>query len=63
MGMAGGMGFEFMPEADQGSMTAAIELQTGLRVEETTKIARKVDAWIEENMPEVNFYNTICRFG
>jgi len=58
MGMAGGMGFEFMPEADQGSMTASIELQTGLRVDETTKVARKVDAFIEENLPEAQFYYT-----
>ncbi len=56
--MAGGMGFEFMPEADQGNMIAAIELQTGLRVDETTKVARKVDAFIEENMPEAKFYYT-----
>ncbi len=56
--MAGGMGFEFMPEADQGSMTAAIELQTGLRVDETTKVARKVDAFIAEKMPEAKFYYT-----
>jgi len=58
MMMAGGMGFEFMPQADQGSMTAAIELQTGLRVDETTKVARKIDAFIEENMPEAQFYYT-----
>lgn len=58
MALAGGMGFEFMPEADQSSMTAAIELQTGLRVAETTKVARKVDAFIEEYMPEAKFYYT-----
>jgi len=58
MGIAGKLGFEFMPEADQGSMTAAIELQTGLRVDETSKVARKIDAWVEENLPEVIFYNT-----
>jgi HAE1 family hydrophobic/amphiphilic exporter-1 len=52
------MGFEFMPEADQGSMTAAIELQTGIRVDESKKVARKIDAYIEANMPEVKFYNT-----
>jgi HAE1 family hydrophobic/amphiphilic exporter-1 len=56
--MAGKMGFEFMPEADQGSMTAAIELQTGLRVDETTKVARKIDEFIKENMPEAKFYYT-----
>ena len=58
MMMAGGMGFEFMPEADQSSMTASIELQTGLRVDETTKVARLVDAFIAENMPEAQFYYT-----
>jgi len=58
MMMVGGMGFELMPQADQGSMTAAIELQTGLRVDETTKVARKIDAYIEENMPEAQFYYT-----
>ncbi len=58
MAVAGKLGFEFMPEADQGSMTAAIELQTGLRVDETTKIARRIDSWVEENLPEVLFYNT-----
>jgi HAE1 family hydrophobic/amphiphilic exporter-1 len=58
MMLAGKMGFEFMPEADQGSMTAAIELQTGMRVEETTKVARKVDQFINENLPEIDFYNT-----
>ncbi|MEN8157626.1 MAG: efflux RND transporter permease subunit [Bacteroidota bacterium] len=56
--MVGGMGFEFMPEADQGSISAAIELQTGLRVDETTKVARKIDSFIEEKMPEAKFYYT-----
>lgn len=56
--MARNMGFEFMPEADQGSMTAAIELQTGMRVDETTKVARKIDQFIKEHFPEIDFYNT-----
>ena len=56
--IAFGMGFEFMPEADQGRITAAIELQTGLRVDETTGIARKIDSYIEENIPETDMYNT-----
>jgi HAE1 family hydrophobic/amphiphilic exporter-1 len=60
MFMAGSMGFEFMPEADQGSITAAIELQTGLRVEETSRIARKIDGFVEENFPEVLIYNTMA---
>jgi HAE1 family hydrophobic/amphiphilic exporter-1 len=58
MAMAGSMGFEFMPEADQGSITAAIELQSGVRVEETSKIARKIDRYIEQNYPDVEIYNS-----
>jgi HAE1 family hydrophobic/amphiphilic exporter-1 len=58
MMMAGNMGFEFMPEADQGSMTVAIELQTGMRVDETTKVAREIDRFIQENIPEIDFFNT-----
>ena len=58
MMMAGKMGFEFMPEADQGSMTIAIELQTGMRVDETTKVARKIDKFIVDNFPEIDFFNT-----
>ncbi|PID91409.1 MAG: multidrug transporter AcrB [Bacteroidetes bacterium] len=52
------IGFEFMPEADQASMTAEIELQTGLRVEETVKVARQVDRFLAEKMPEAKFYYT-----
>jgi len=57
MGLAGSMGFEFMPEADQGSITAAIELQTGLRVEETSRVARRIDSYIAENFADVEIYN------
>ncbi|RPI43174.1 MAG: efflux RND transporter permease subunit, partial [Bacteroidetes bacterium] len=56
--LAGKVGFEFMPEADQSSIAATIELQTGLRVDETSRVARKIDAFIVENMPEVQYYNT-----
>jgi HAE1 family hydrophobic/amphiphilic exporter-1 len=57
MMLAGSMGFEFMPEADQGTITAAIELQTGIRVEEATKVARKIANFVQENFPEVEIYN------
>jgi len=56
--LAGSLGFEFLPEADQSSMTASIELQTGTRVDETKKVARKIDAFVEKNIPELEVYNT-----
>jgi len=47
------VGTDFMPESDEGRITAAIELQTGTRVEETVKITRKIEAIIKERYPEV----------
>jgi HAE1 family hydrophobic/amphiphilic exporter-1 len=44
---------DYMPVTDESSMNVAIELQTGLRVEETAKIARKIEGIIEERYPEI----------
>ncbi len=44
---------DFMPQTDESRMSAAVELQTGLRVEETSKIARKLESIIHERYPEV----------
>ena len=44
---------DFMPETDESSLRAAIELQTGLRVEETSKIARQIERIIKERYPEI----------
>jgi len=56
--LASRMGFEFMPESDQARIGASVELQTGLRVDETLKVARKIDRFIEEQIPETDMYNT-----
>jgi HAE1 family hydrophobic/amphiphilic exporter-1 len=47
------IGTDFMPESDESRMSAAIELQSGLRVEETTKVTRKLEQLIRERYPEV----------
>jgi hydrophobic/amphiphilic exporter-1 (mainly G- bacteria), HAE1 family len=47
------IGTDFMPESDESRISAAIELQTGTRVEETVKITRKVEQIIRERYPEV----------
>ena len=44
---------DFMPESDESSITASIELQTGTRVEETIKTARYLEDVIKEKFPEV----------
>jgi HAE1 family hydrophobic/amphiphilic exporter-1 len=50
---AGKIGAEFMPESDSSQITATIELQTGTRVEESSKIARQLEAFVKAEMPEV----------
>jgi hydrophobic/amphiphilic exporter-1 (mainly G- bacteria), HAE1 family len=49
---------ELMPQADQGQVTVEIELPAGTRVDETVKIARKIDAYIDANIPEKNLVST-----
>jgi hydrophobic/amphiphilic exporter-1 (mainly G- bacteria), HAE1 family len=44
---------DFMPETDESRLTAAVELQTGTRVEETIKTARYLENVIMEKYPEV----------
>ncbi len=44
---------DFMPEADESRITAEVELTTGLRVEETSKVAREMERIINERYPEV----------
>lgn len=44
---------DFMPESDESSVTASIELQTGTRVEETMKTTRYLENVIKQKFPEV----------
>ncbi len=43
---------EFMPESDQGQINGNVELTTGLRLEETSKIAKQIENIIETRYPE-----------
>lgn len=54
----GKIGTEFMPEADSGSISASIELQTGTRFEETLKIAKLVDGFVNTQIPEARMKST-----
>ncbi len=44
---------DFMPQSDESSMSVAIELQTGLRMEESMKTAQLVEKIIRERYPEI----------
>ncbi|WP_367568810.1 efflux RND transporter permease subunit [Lacrimispora sp.] len=42
--LAGSLGFELMPEVDQGTVTVTAEMRPGLKVEEADKILQKLEA-------------------
>jgi HAE1 family hydrophobic/amphiphilic exporter-1 len=52
------VGTDFMPQSDQGEINATIQLQTGLRVEETMKTTAKLEKMIRERYPEVDLVST-----
>ncbi|HRS54640.1 MAG TPA: efflux RND transporter permease subunit, partial [Bacteroidales bacterium] len=43
---------DFIPQADEGRISAEIQLQPGIRVNETVKIARKIEDFINAEVPE-----------
>ena len=47
------VGTEFIPQADESSLTANIELQTGTRVSVTKEVTERIDDIIDSSFPEV----------
>lgn len=58
LGLFGFIGTDFMPESDEGRITAAIELQTGTRVEETVNITRQIESIIHQRYPEITILSS-----
>jgi hydrophobic/amphiphilic exporter-1 (mainly G- bacteria), HAE1 family len=56
--MVKSIGFVVFPEADEGQFTAMIELPTGTRVDESSKVAAKVDDFLRDNYPEIKLIST-----
>lgn len=52
------IGTEFMPESDESRFSATIEMQPGLRVDETILLARQIDKIVEEKIPEMTLIST-----
>ncbi|HUS85653.1 MAG TPA: efflux RND transporter permease subunit [Bacteroidales bacterium] len=52
------VGTEFIPESDQSILYTTIELQTGVRADETFKIASKLDTIVQEYIPEAELVAT-----
>ncbi len=52
------IGMDFMPRSDEGRMTITFELQRGTRVEEAARIARKIEAEMAAQNPELQLIST-----
>ena len=52
------IGTGFFPDADESQVQIAVELPTGLRLEETMMTARAIEAVITARFPEVNLTST-----
>ncbi len=52
------IGTDFMPESDESQFSCSVELQTGLRVEETVKTTRKLEKLLKETYPEIEIMST-----
>lgn len=53
LGLGKFMGTDFMPENDESRITLVAELQSGIRVEESAQIARKIEKILRDKFPEV----------
>jgi HAE1 family hydrophobic/amphiphilic exporter-1 len=56
--VAGKIGGEFIPSSDSSFLSTSIQLQTGTRFEESSKVARQIEAFVKTNMPEAKL-NTV----
>lgn len=50
------VGNEFMPEEDSGDLRITAHLPIGTRLEETDKVAQRIEGLLESNVPEAQFY-------
>jgi HAE1 family hydrophobic/amphiphilic exporter-1 len=58
MSLFGVIDTEFFPEADESTIYSTVELQTGTRVENTVRIADKLDSLVKAKYPEVDLIST-----
>lgn len=52
------IGTEFIPSTDSSFLSVGIELQVGTRTDESRKVARRIDAYLETNHPEIQLRST-----
>jgi HAE1 family hydrophobic/amphiphilic exporter-1 len=50
------VGNEFIPEEDSGDLRLTVYLPIGTRIEETDKVAQRIEGILKEDIPEASFY-------
>jgi HAE1 family hydrophobic/amphiphilic exporter-1 len=50
------VGTEFIPETDQSTINATIELQTGTRLEKTLEVSKKIESIFAEKYPNIQLF-------
>ncbi|MDD5130175.1 MAG: efflux RND transporter permease subunit [Candidatus Omnitrophica bacterium] len=54
------VGSEFMPEEDSGDLRITINLPIGTRIEESDKVARRIEDILAKNVPEAKYFYARC---
>lgn len=52
------LGTDFMPENDESRISLVMELQSGVRMEESAKIARQIEGKLKKDFPEVTLVSS-----
>ncbi len=50
------VGSEFLPEEDSGDLRITINLPVGTRMEESDKVAKRIEGILDQNVPEARYY-------
>lgn len=52
------IGTEFIPRSDSASISLSVELESGVKLEETDKYVQRIENIVEKDFPEVKFIST-----
>ncbi len=52
--LLGRLGFELMPQADEGQLRVEVEMPVGTRIEETDAVMRRVERVVKDTVPELD---------
>lgn len=62
-GVAKGLGFELMPETDQGTVSVSMEVRPGLKLEEVDKLTQRIEAIVTEEGSEDYLESYMVTYG